>query len=293
MKKLLIIFIFITSCHKNENTIALPFVTPKECDSVITEESISMLRSTPIVYAINLKDSLDMNFKVKYKSSDYTDNSIALNSHDSIKVFVHNRKIKFHTDEFNILSFPPPPPPPPIIRNSSFDVNDEINLSVYDTLSINKYEEELTKELEKRRKIHYNTFPVYIYNFGNQETIIQKPIVEDLFMLLEAKDENEEWKPIEYLKQYKFLCGTGHEDYRLKPKHFMFSTVKRYDGNYKTKLRVKLMSFNKIYYSNIFEGCINHSQFDSEFIVNQTKSNFQHKDSITLKRKLSGLFLSE
>ncbi|EPR73291.1 hypothetical protein ADIWIN_1722 [Winogradskyella psychrotolerans RS-3] len=293
MKKLCIIFILMTSCYNSENNITLPFVTPKDCDTIMAEQSITMLRSIPIVYAINVKDSLNMNFEVKYKSSDYTDDGIPLNSHDSIKVFVDNTRIKFHTDEFDILSFPPPPPPLPIIQDSILNLNDETNPNDHDSLSINKYENKLLEKLEKRSKIHFKTFPVYVYNYGKEETIIQKPIAGDLFMLLEAKDKNEEWKPIEYLKQYSFLCGTGHEDYRLKPKHFIFSTVKRYEGNYKTKLRVKLMSFNKIYYSNTFEGHINYSQFDSEPIVNQTKSNFKYKDSITLIRKLNGLFLTE
>ena len=60
-----------TSCYNSENNITLPFVTPKDCDTIIAEQSITMLRSIPIVYAINVKDSLNMNLLIFHFQVDF------------------------------------------------------------------------------------------------------------------------------------------------------------------------------------------------------------------------------
>ena len=62
------------------------------------------------------------------------------------------------------------------------------------------------------------------------------------------------------------MCGTGKDIQNIleAKKYYAFSIIK-YEGNFKTKIRVKLRNNNHIYYSNEIDGFINRSQFDQSF----------------------------
>lgn len=99
-------------------------------------------------------------------------------------------------------------------------------------------------------------FPVLIQNesldtirigYGNQIPLIT-----------EAKSQNGEWKPIE--KKFVYRCGNGLHTIILPPKESLISSEIVYDGDFKTKLRIKVGNI----YSEEYEGNINTSQFESE-----------------------------
>jgi len=114
-----------------------------------------------------------------------------------------------------------------------------------------------------------------------------KPIVNgDLFLQVQAKNKSGKWKSIEYNYVPGFICGTGHRDYTLSPKRFIVSTIRKYSGNYKTKMRVKFMSSQKGYYSNEFEGEINYSQFDFPEQVNLMNKKYSANEYLDYKKKL-------
>ena len=79
-----------------------------------------------------------------------------------------------------------------------------------------------------------------------------------LYIIQEAKDENGEWRPIEYLPSS--WCGNSYHQVFLEPNKYWSFTAPRYGGSFKTKLRFKLEGDNPIY-SNEFEGSINKEQF--------------------------------
>ena len=146
--------------------------------------------------------------------------------------------------------------------------------------------------MKKMNKTHYQMFPFYIYNLSINNQEIQKPIAGgNLFLILEAKDKNNEWKPIEYFEQFGFLCGTCHQDYLLEPKNFIVGGITKYIVDFSTVMRIKLKSFNQIFYSNIFKGKINYSQFEKENIINEVKERFSHKGEERLKTMKKWLFL--
>ncbi len=277
-----IMLIFLVTSCKKDNKIKFPVLITSEYDTVIQINSKEMMISEPIVYGINVKDTLKISGSFNYLSHNFDEllRSEFNKAEDSILIFVDTKQLNFHTSEMNFYSILPPPPPS--LNNSEpFDVNSEYNYS--NDLQISK-----RLRTERERK-HYKTLPVFIFNNSKFGRVISKPIVNgDLFMQVQAKDKNNQWKPIEYNYVPGFICGTGHQDYFLKPKHFIVSTIRKYSGDYLTKMRVKLMSSQKIYYSNEFEGEINYSQFKkTEAVVFMEK---KYPDSIIgepyYKRKL-------
>lgn len=95
--------------------------------------------------------------------------------------------------------------------------------------------------------------PIFIYNSSYKNYIVGLGTI--LYMHLEAKNRKGEWKPIE--KQWGYFCGTGIFTHVLKPNNICVSSVYKYSGNFKTKLRLKHLGN----YSNEFEGYVNLDEF--------------------------------
>lgn len=103
----------------------------------------------------------------------------------------------------------------------------------------------------------YKAYPILITSKENDTIIIG--LQEIIPIELEAKDKSGKWKPIE--EKYRHFCGTGLGYIYLAPKNVVLTSVFVYDGDYKTKLRIKLGES----YSNEFYGKINHNQFESKY----------------------------
>ena len=100
----------------------------------------------------------------------------------------------------------------------------------------------------------YKSYPVFFENVGSDTLNIG--FGNRIFPYVEAKDSLGNWRPIQ--RRGIYFCGTGLQNFYLKPNNILISSCKLYDGNYQTKLRL-------VYYrvhSNEFEGTINYSQFD-------------------------------
>ncbi len=82
-----------------------------------------------------------------------------------------------------------------------------------------------------------------------------------LYIIQEAKDENGEWKPIEYLPSS--WCGNSYHSVVLQPKQYWEFTAPRYAGKMPTTVRFALTGTGPIY-SNEFEGSINPQQFSEK-----------------------------
>lgn len=80
-----------------------------------------------------------------------------------------------------------------------------------------------------------------------------------LYLIMEAKDENGYWKPIEYWQ--RSWCGNSYLSQKLNPNELIKSKTNSYKGTFKTEIRYKFLFENVIYYSNIIKGSINKSQF--------------------------------
>jgi len=95
--------------------------------------------------------------------------------------------------------------------------------------------------------------PVFLYNFSKEKQVIGFGSL--LYMNLEAKNGNGDWKPVEI--QYHYYCGTGVYSYTLDENEICVSSVYKYSGDFKTKLRLRHLGN----YSNEFEGYVNLDEF--------------------------------
>jgi len=78
-----------------------------------------------------------------------------------------------------------------------------------------------------------------------------------LYIICEARDQDGEWKPIEYLPSS--FCGNSHHSAYLPSGHYWEFSAPVYSGSFKTKLRY---THGGGFYSNEFDGSINPTQFE-------------------------------
>lgn len=134
---------------------------------------------------------------------------------------------------------------------------------------INYVTELVEKKSHQLKNKYVSAYPVLIYNNSNSKAYIYKYSSEDLMMIQEALDADGIWKPIEYrfFSLGSCLIGSPHYPYFvLSPKHYMATSIIKYKGDFKTKIRVKVILDKKICYSNAVDGSVNRSQFNQDFI---------------------------
>ena len=103
---------------------------------------------------------------------------------------------------------------------------------------------------------------VWLINNSNDTVILQ--MQDWLYIcILEAIDINKEWRPIEYWCFSR--CGNSYYNKKIMPKmaNSFVMDIPR-NGDYKTKLRFKLLGLDKFYYSNTFDGKINYCCFKED-----------------------------
>jgi hypothetical protein len=135
---------------------------------------------------------------------------------------------------------------------------------------IGAYYDKTSKNVVKSKK--FNAYYLFIKNNSAFEIpiIIQNPY---LFLLMEAKDKNNEWKPIEYISTALPFCGTGVNIIYLKEDYYILTKIPIYHGEFKTKIRIKLNVDGKIFYSNEIDMTINENQFEFPLDLFEKDSN--------------------
>lgn len=101
-------------------------------------------------------------------------------------------------------------------------------------------------------------YPIYLVNSTSSSKYIYSP-GETLPVIHEALDSNNNWSPIEYRGTWG--CGSGQRIQKINPNEFFMLFLPIYEGNYKTKLRVRINVGNCVYVSKPFDGTINYQQF--------------------------------
>ncbi|MEM1003096.1 MAG: hypothetical protein AAGH46_10650 [Bacteroidota bacterium] len=106
-----------------------------------------------------------------------------------------------------------------------------------------------------------NYFPAFLVNTTDYPFFTE---MQDgsLMIIQEALDEEGVWKPIEY---WIFSgCGNSYNFLKLAPGKCVMVPVKKYAGEFQTKIRLKFKTPNGLIYSEPFEGSIEKSQFAKE-----------------------------
>ncbi|MCT4580252.1 MAG: hypothetical protein N4A35_02455 [Flavobacteriales bacterium] len=84
-----------------------------------------------------------------------------------------------------------------------------------------------------------------------------------LIMIQEAIDKNGDWQPIEYWVYSG--CGNSYfSPLKLPAGKCVMVPIKKYEGSYKTKIRLKFKIGKQVIYSGTFDGAINLEQFKRE-----------------------------
>lgn len=242
MKKLITILIFLSlvSCKKEFQTFS---------------KNITIIQDTV------------QNLKIKnIKEKDYATSNI-----------MYIGKIKDSVELLNNLFLPPPPEP---LANSNEDTKwKKYRLKkemIWEDLmkylkDFHKYQlikkENITLEFNEKDTIigcdnfrgdfdsliYYKSFPIYIKNISKDT--INLGTDGDFPILVEGKNKNGKWVEI---NKFPFHCGTGsYSTICLPPNEIIITSMFHYKGNYKTKLRFKILDF----VSREYDGSINEEQF--------------------------------
>ena len=89
-------------------------------------------------------------------------------------------------------------------------------------------------------------------------------------LIQEALDEFGNWRPIEFWLNSS--CGMSYKNCVIKSNHYAYYKIRKYKGDFLTKLRVKYKFYDEIRYSPTFNGKINKEQFEQP--VNIRKDQF-------------------
>lgn len=275
MKKiaLLILFSFLNSCINKERK--TPKIIDGSFDTILINNTSKMNSSRSQVFMVNASH-LDTVYTYLNNFSGDTFSDFGLfhnNKSDSLTLIV-KPQITIHTPELLIPFFKLPPPP-------------DKYQSQIDSLILENNKKTHLSNMNRLLGQHYEMTPLFIYNPSIYDIEVEKPIAGgDLFIILEAKNSKNDWKPIEFFEQYRFLCGTGHHNYLLKSKKFIVAGFRKYSGNFKTKGRIKLLSKQEIYYSNTFDIEINVKQFDSFKAIDSIYNHLSSRNKNLLTRRM-------
>ncbi len=102
-------------------------------------------------------------------------------------------------------------------------------------------------------------FPIYIANLSKSQTAILGTQDGSAIMILEAMDQDHDWKPVEYWSHS--WCGNSYFSTLLPPEHFAFTRGIKCSGNFMTSCRLRLSNRGDTLYSTPFRMGISLSQF--------------------------------
>lgn len=115
-------------------------------------------------------------------------------------------------------------------------------------------------------------FSIYVKNNG-QKDIQLIPQDNKLTLIQEARTPYKKWKPIEFWVNSD--CGMSYlKKINVRSGEIISLNSKKYKGNFKTKIRFKLLIDKKVYYSNSITASINKSKFEKSAWYNRFKEMY-------------------
>ncbi|WP_300665569.1 hypothetical protein [Fluviicola sp.] len=115
-------------------------------------------------------------------------------------------------------------------------------------------------------------FQVRIDYKGEDKIEIQ---IEDgkLVAVQQALDSAGNWISLEHFIHSD--CGNNYSFARLKKNESYLFKIAQYTGNYPTKMRLKILIDDQVYYSNEFNGSINNEQLNSSYNRKENETIFR------------------
>lgn len=265
MKKIITFFLilFLFSCKQQGNT--KKKAVPKKWEAPIIKDTLPLsdkgVTSAKMLTPINnmlyngvFKDTIAVSQNAKLFNGlfiDFFSASDSICNKSDLKIIVDTtQNVTIDLENYSY------PPAPILLENEEYKINE----SEY-SIRFDKW--------KKRSRDFRQARAVFIVNTSNDTLYIDN---QDgaLFMLQEAIDEDGKWKPIEYW-EYS-TCGNSYGGIGIVPSGIALVKVAKYSGEFKTEMRIKLKTSKTIWYSNIFTGTINKSQF------NLVKNNLEEQE---------------
>lgn len=240
-------------CSKRESP--YPRLIIPDADDIVEVNTKHMLKSEPELLAINFgKDTTILPFKERNSNNSIVDfKKDTIFPRFDLKIII-DTTYDFHSKYFE------------------YKWCDEVKVwdTIHKVYGFAKFDDQLIfrKYFGKYQKLRDNdvaAYPLLIYNRGNKNAYLKEIRLYDFRIIQEAKDVDGKWKPIEY----RFDLPSDILDYyfyKLQPKKYIATSIIKYNGDFKTKLRVKVRFGTNYYYSNEITGSINRSQFNTDFI---------------------------
>lgn len=160
---------------------------------------------------------------------------------------INPKKVQFTTSEDYITGHP-------IIKiEDRLDINNfELIVDYQSTVRYNRY--------FKNNPQLFEYYPVYFVNSSTTDKVF---LGKDATAngIQEAFDQGNlpAWKPIESLETLS--CGNGKWALIVHPQEFVLVLMKKYHGDYETKMRVQFTIGKNVFTSKPFKGKINKGQF--------------------------------
>jgi hypothetical protein len=274
MRKLfliLIIQLFVFCTSKNEHE--YPRLIAPKTNKIIEVNSQHMLKSRPRLLGLNfIKDTTVVPYYNLYKNSIVNLGKDTLLPKYDLKIII-DTSYNFHYNDFEYVWLDLPK-----------TMDSLLNLNLENT----KFNELVDKvhydKVDVFNKDHVKSYPILIYNNGNENSYIYDS-PNGIQMIQEAKDIDGVWKPIEFMFNFPYSI-IYYNFYELKPKNYLGTSIIKYHGDFKTKLRVKIKFGKYYYYSNEIVGYINRSQFETDFLNDYLKLSDYYIDEAQLKEKI-------
>jgi len=105
------------------------------------------------------------------------------------------------------------------------------------------------------------SFPIYITNLSAKNVATLKTQDGSIMMVVQALDQNNQWKPIEYWSNS--WCGNSYFTYMIPPRHMLMTRGIKCSGDFYTKCRLKVSNNSDSIFSNEFHMSINETQFEN------------------------------
>ncbi|WP_420552843.1 hypothetical protein [Tenacibaculum aiptasiae] len=243
---LIVLSATLLSCNKKKKQISKKWKNPIIIDSLPIAKKFFDTKNTSLPYNQLIfigtnEDSIWIAQKNINPNYEFGSLKKANNKHTEIEIIPDTtQNLSIDIEQFSF------PPPPVFISQNNPDIDKHLSDSILDVW-------------KNRPRKYVKAYPIFIRN-KSKDTIKIEHQDGAIILIQEAKNKQGNWKPIE--KWLYSFCGNSYGDYYLGKNDILVIKKAHYQGSFKTDIRLKIKTNNKIIYSKPFKGSINPEQFN-------------------------------
>lgn len=282
--KYIFIVLFFSSCNKKEESKYPRLFVPKVKKSirVNSKEMVRLLVDSQLAVNFDKDTILKKEFDYKSLEKDYV-------RFKNIDTILPRYNFKIIIDTTYLISLKGFLYKSLTLPNEKYLILDgKINNKIpneYQIRESNKITNRYFNKTYAQLDDYVNCYPLLVFNNS-----LKSAYIRNIKMIQEAKDVDGKWKPIEFFQGIP-TCVVTNNFFESEPKKYLSFGVIKYNGVFRTKLRVKVKINNEIYYSNEIFGHINNTQFDKNYTLKVLKFTTSFRDEKYLQEYMKFVFL--